>query len=150
MLLLAVSPGQVTDDIATTVTSGDKAIVEKAETITAESSESEAAKKELDILTTAVNEIIDITVEALAENDLNKAEMIEPLEETIDDSAHEQRDDGCAQQFTGDQLLQQHRSRGHRKADQKTREEQASFFDFGLHIVSPFVFSLFYHSLVIK
>ena len=46
---------------------------------------SEAAKKELDILTTAVNEIIDITVEALAENDLNKAEMIEPLEETIDD-----------------------------------------------------------------
>ena len=46
---------------------------------------SEAAKKELDILTSAVNEIIEITVEALAENDLNKAEMIEPLEETIDD-----------------------------------------------------------------
>ena len=46
---------------------------------------SEAAKKELDILTAAVNEIIEITVEALAENDLNKAEMIEPLEETIDD-----------------------------------------------------------------
>lgn len=42
----AVSPGQVTDDIATTVTSGDKAIVEKAETITAESSESEAAKED--------------------------------------------------------------------------------------------------------
>ena len=46
---------------------------------------SEAAKKELDILTSAVNEIIEITVEALTENDLNKAEMIEPLEETIDD-----------------------------------------------------------------
>ena len=46
---------------------------------------SEAAKKELEILTAAVNEIIEITVEALAENDLNKAEMIEPLEETIDD-----------------------------------------------------------------
>ena len=46
---------------------------------------SEMALKELDILTTAVNEIISITVEALEDNDLNKAEMIEPLEETIDD-----------------------------------------------------------------
>ncbi|MBP3398419.1 MAG: Na/Pi cotransporter family protein [Erysipelotrichaceae bacterium] len=49
------------------------------------SSFSEMALKELDILTSAVNEIIDITVGALEENDLNKAEMIEPLEETIDD-----------------------------------------------------------------
>lgn len=49
------------------------------------SSFSEMALKELDILSSAVNEIIDITVGALEENDLNKAEMIEPLEETIDD-----------------------------------------------------------------
>ena len=60
----AVSPGQVTDDIATTVTSGDKAIVEKAETITAESSESEAAKKEDIVSVDAATKTDDETASA--------------------------------------------------------------------------------------
>ena len=46
---------------------------------------SEAAVKELDLLTGAVNEILTITIDAFATNDNKKAKTIEPLEETIDD-----------------------------------------------------------------
>ncbi|MBP3304506.1 MAG: Na/Pi cotransporter family protein [Oscillospiraceae bacterium] len=46
---------------------------------------SENAQKELEILCGAVNEILNITVTAFAENDNEKAKAIEPLEETIDD-----------------------------------------------------------------
>ena len=44
-----------------------------------------AALKELNILVTAVNEILDITVKAFADDDIEAAKSIEPLEEVIDD-----------------------------------------------------------------
>ena len=46
---------------------------------------SESAKKELVLLCSAVNEILDITVDAFESNDNEMAKAIEPLEETIDD-----------------------------------------------------------------
>ena len=46
---------------------------------------SDKALKELEILTTAVNEILSTTVQALTEDDTELAKTIEPLEEVIDD-----------------------------------------------------------------
>ena len=46
---------------------------------------SETAKQELSLITQAVNEILEITVDAFANDDNKKAKAIEPLEETIDD-----------------------------------------------------------------
>lgn len=46
---------------------------------------SESAKKELEILVKAVDEILSITIRAFVEDDLAKAKRIEPLEEVIDD-----------------------------------------------------------------
>ena len=46
---------------------------------------SETAKRELDLVCTAVNEILQITVDAMTNDDNEKAKTIEPLEETIDD-----------------------------------------------------------------
>ena len=46
---------------------------------------SEGAKKELQIICDAVNEILDITMDAFANDDNEKARAIEPLEEVIDD-----------------------------------------------------------------
>ena len=46
---------------------------------------SDNAKKELSLLCSAVHEILDITVDAFESNDNQKARLIEPLEETIDD-----------------------------------------------------------------
>jgi phosphate:Na+ symporter len=46
---------------------------------------SEKAMMELDLLASAVNEILDITVDAMTRDDNEKAKSIEPLEETIDD-----------------------------------------------------------------
>ncbi len=46
---------------------------------------SDTAKKELELLVAAVNEILTVTVDAFASNDNDKARTIEPLEETIDD-----------------------------------------------------------------
>jgi len=46
---------------------------------------SESAKHELVLICTAVNEVVDLTVTAFANNDENLAKSIEPLEETIDD-----------------------------------------------------------------
>ena len=46
---------------------------------------SDNAKKELDIICSAVNEILSITVDAFSSDDNEKAKAIEPLEETIDD-----------------------------------------------------------------
>ena len=46
---------------------------------------SNMARKELEIITTAVNEILDITVRAFANDDITAAKTIEPLEEVIDD-----------------------------------------------------------------
>ena len=46
---------------------------------------SDLAVKELELISGAVNEILDITVDAFGTGDNNKAKDIEPLEETIDD-----------------------------------------------------------------
>ncbi len=45
---------------------------------------SHEANRELDILASAVEEIVDISVQAFASNDIKVALMVEPLEETID------------------------------------------------------------------
>ena len=61
-------------------------MVELAERLQSESTSfSDTAKKELGLITAAVNEILDITVEAFANDDNEAAKAIEPLEETIDD-----------------------------------------------------------------
>ena len=61
-------------------------LVELAEKLQSESTSfSETAKKELALITGAVNEILDITVKAFASDDNEAAKSIEPLEETIDD-----------------------------------------------------------------
>ena len=46
---------------------------------------SESAQRELALVSSAVSEILSITVDALARDDNNAAKTIEPLEETIDD-----------------------------------------------------------------
>ena len=46
---------------------------------------SESAQKELSLISAAVNEILDITVNAFANDDNEAAKSIEPLEEIIDD-----------------------------------------------------------------
>ena len=46
---------------------------------------SDSAKQELRLIFDAVNEILDITVDAFTINDNNAAKMVEPLEEVIDD-----------------------------------------------------------------
>ena len=46
---------------------------------------SDMAKKELGVIAAAVNEILDITINAFADNNNDAAKAIEPLEETIDD-----------------------------------------------------------------
>ena len=45
---------------------------------------SENAKKELSIMVSAVLEIIDLTAKAFKENDLEKAQEVEPLEQVVD------------------------------------------------------------------
>ena len=61
-------------------------MVELSDRLQAENTSfSDMAKKELDIICSAVNEIISITVDAFARNDNEAAKAIEPLEETIDD-----------------------------------------------------------------
>ena len=61
-------------------------LVELAENLKRDgSSLSEMAKKELSLICAAVNEIIDITIRAFANDDNDAAKAVEPLEETIDD-----------------------------------------------------------------
>ncbi len=61
-------------------------LVELAERIRAEeTSFSDMAKRELELICTAVNEILTVTVDAFGRNDNEAAKAIEPLEETIDD-----------------------------------------------------------------
>ncbi len=67
---------------------GDYAInlMELAQRLKAEGAAlSESARKELAILCAAVNDILNITVDAFANDDNEAAKAIEPLEETIDD-----------------------------------------------------------------
>ena len=61
-------------------------LVELAQKLHTEGGEfSSMAKKELKLLAAAVNEILNITVDAFTNNDNHAAKSIEPLEETIDD-----------------------------------------------------------------
>ena len=61
-------------------------MVELSERLQAENTSfSDMAKKELDIICAAVNEILTITVDAFTRDDNEAAKAIEPLEETIDD-----------------------------------------------------------------
>ena len=61
-------------------------MVELAQRLRNERSEfSASARKELELLCRAVDEILEITVDAFGTNDNLKAKSIEPLEETIDD-----------------------------------------------------------------
>ena len=61
-------------------------LVELSEKLREEESDfSENAKKELELIFTAVDEILGITVDAFGTDDNEKAKSIEPLEETIDD-----------------------------------------------------------------
>ena len=61
-------------------------LVELAQRLEAENTSfSEMAHKELDIICSAVNEILSITISAFENNDNHAAKSIEPLEEVIDD-----------------------------------------------------------------
>ena len=61
-------------------------LVELADRLQAESASfSDMAKRELNIICNAVNEILSITVDAFGKGDNEIAKRIEPLEETIDD-----------------------------------------------------------------
>ena len=53
--------------------------------VASDSAFSDTAKRELEIITDAVNEILDITVTAFTNNDNAAAKAVEPLEEVIDD-----------------------------------------------------------------
>jgi len=61
-------------------------MVELSERLQSESTSfSDFAKRELNIIFSAVNEVLEITIDAFNSNDNEKAKAIEPLEETIDD-----------------------------------------------------------------
>ena len=61
-------------------------LVELGQRLNAENTSfSEMAQKELNIICSAVNEILDITIRAFETNDNQAAKAIEPLEEVIDD-----------------------------------------------------------------
>ena len=62
---------------------------------------SESAKQELEILTGAVTEILEITVNAFGNNDNDSAKAIEPLEEIIDDMVMILRDKHTKRLKTG-------------------------------------------------
>ena len=79
MLMQAVPNFERIGDYATN-------LVELAQRLEAEKTGfSDAAKKEIEILSSAIGEIIGITVDAFDTNDNEAAKTIEPLEETIDD-----------------------------------------------------------------
>ena len=79
MLMQAVPSFERIGDYATNM-------VELAERLQAEGTAfSESAKRELSMICTAVNEILEITVDAFSKGDNEYAKSIEPLEETIDD-----------------------------------------------------------------
>ena len=74
---------------------GDYAVnmVELAERLQSENTVfSDMAKQEMSIICDAINEILDITLDAFSNDDNEKAKTIEPLEETIDDMVMMLRD----------------------------------------------------------
>ena len=79
MLLQTVPSFERIGDYATNLVELSERLIKDA------ASFSDAAKRELEIICSAVNEILDITVSAFATDDNEMAKSIEPLEETIDD-----------------------------------------------------------------
>ena len=63
---------------------------------------SESAKEELSLITSAVNEILDITVKAFTADDMEAVKAIEPLEEVIDDMVMILRDRHTKRLKSGD------------------------------------------------
>ena len=60
-------------------------IVESADEVTSKGlAFSEDAKKELGVMISAVSEILDLSLEAFKNNDLEKAYSVEPLEQVVD------------------------------------------------------------------
>ena len=77
-------------------------MVELSERLQSESTSfSDTAKAELDIIGSAVDEILTLTLEAFGTNDNKKARAIEPLEETIDDMVMILRDRHAKRLKTG-------------------------------------------------
>ena len=79
MLLQVVPCFERVGDYATNMVELSQRLVEANTTF------SDAAKQELEIISGAVNDILNITLTAFAHNDNNAAKAIEPLEEVIDD-----------------------------------------------------------------
>ena len=78
-------------------------LVELAENLKRDNTSfSEMAKQELSIICGAVNEIIDITIQAFTNDDNDIAKSIEPLEETIDDMVMILKDRHTKRLKTGD------------------------------------------------
>lgn len=68
-------------------------LVELAQRLQSESTAfSDVAKRELQLIHQAVKETIDLTLDAFATGDNEKAKLVEPLEETIDDMVNILRD----------------------------------------------------------
>ena len=79
MLLKALNDFERVGDHALNVVESAEELQEKGLTF------SEAARHELQVLIDAVNEIMDLSFHAFMENDLEKAYLVEPLEQVIDD-----------------------------------------------------------------
>ena len=79
MLLKALNDFERVGDHALNVVESAEELHEKGLTF------SDAAKHELSVLISAVNEIMELSFHAFMENDLEKAYLVEPLEQVIDD-----------------------------------------------------------------
>ena len=79
MLLKALNDFERVGDHALNVVESAEEMVEKGLVL------SDAAKHEISVLVAAVTEIMDLSFHAFMENDLEKAYLVEPLEQVIDD-----------------------------------------------------------------
>ena len=79
MLLKALNDFERVGDHALNVVESAEEMMEKGLTL------SDAAKHEISVLVSAVNEIMELSFQAFMENDLQKAYLVEPLEQVIDD-----------------------------------------------------------------
>ena len=79
MLLKALNDFERIGDHALNVLESAEELHDKSLTL------SDAAKHELSVLINAVNEIVDLSFQAFRNSDLQKAYMVEPLEQVIDD-----------------------------------------------------------------
>ena len=66
---------------------------------------SAVAEKELSVMLSAVDEIIELTVKAFTENDIELAKKVEPLEEVVDDMVQYLRDSHINRLKTGECMV---------------------------------------------